>query len=60
MQIYLFGPVRNQLTFIGGPNPNAYKIYKNCKLIPWVNKVGLKYLGIYLSLIHISEPTRPY
>ena len=35
-------------------NPEAYKEYVG-KVVPTVQKFG----GEYLSLIHISEPTRP-
>ena len=42
-------------------NPEAYKEYVG-KVVPTVQKFGGEYLvraGEYLSLIHISEPTRP-
>ena len=51
-----FLKVRETLTRIGVASRKEKKIYQSCHIL---HKQGRYYIVHFLSLIHISEPTRP-
>ena len=44
---------------VAGPGPERAMVFQNHALLPWLSVQQNVALAVALSLIHISEPTRP-